>query len=102
MKTGSGSFAGFRFPPEVIVLAVRWYLRFGLSYRDLEDLLAERGITTWYRSGVNRSYNVLFKSKTGDEAQAQVEAFDDTWTCSQQAEALYNSMVQGAAPVKVA
>ena len=38
------AFAGFRFPPEVIVLAVRWYLRFGLSYRDLEELLAERGI----------------------------------------------------------
>jgi IS6 family transposase len=28
----------------VIVLAVRWYLRFGLSYRNLEELLAERGI----------------------------------------------------------
>lgn len=27
-------FAGFRFPPEVITLAGRWYLRFGLSYRD--------------------------------------------------------------------
>jgi IS6 family transposase len=38
------AFSGFRFPPEVIVLAVRWYLRFGLSYRDLEELLAERGI----------------------------------------------------------
>ena len=38
------SFAGFRFPPEVILLAVRWYLRYGLSYRDLEELLAERGI----------------------------------------------------------
>ena len=37
-------FAGFRFPPEVILLAVRWYLRYGLSYRDLEELLAERGI----------------------------------------------------------
>ena len=34
--------AGFRFPPDVIVLAVRWYLRFGLSYRDVEELLAER------------------------------------------------------------
>ena len=31
-------------PPEVILLAVRWYLRFGLSYRDLEDLLAEGGV----------------------------------------------------------
>src|SRR4029453_1490512 len=38
------AFAGFRFPPEVIVLAVRWYLRFGVSYRDLEELLAERGV----------------------------------------------------------
>ena len=37
-------FTGFRFPPEVILLAVRWYLRYGLSYRDLEELLAERGI----------------------------------------------------------
>ena len=38
------AFAGFCFPPEVIVLAVRWYLRFGLSYRDVEELLAERGV----------------------------------------------------------
>src|SRR5215218_3569611 len=37
-------FAGFRFPPDVIVLAVRWYLRFSLSYRNVEELLAERGI----------------------------------------------------------
>src|SRR3954452_14402521 len=37
-------FAGFRFPAEVIVVAVRWYLRYGLSYRDVEELLAERGI----------------------------------------------------------
>jgi hypothetical protein len=38
------AFAGFRLPADVIVLAVRWYLRFGLSYRDVEDLLAERGV----------------------------------------------------------
>jgi transposase-like protein len=38
------AFAGFRFPPEVIALALRWYLRFGLSYRDVEELLAERGV----------------------------------------------------------
>ena len=42
------AFAGFRFPPEVILLAVRWYLRFGLSYRDLEELLAERGVTVYH------------------------------------------------------
>jgi transposase-like protein len=38
------AFAGFRFPPDIIVLAVRWYLRFGLSYRYVEELLTERGI----------------------------------------------------------
>jgi IS6 family transposase len=45
--TSSGSaseFAGFRFPAEVISVAVRWYLRYGLSYRDLEELLAERRV----------------------------------------------------------
>jgi transposase, IS6 family len=38
------AFVGFYFPPDVIVLAVRWYLRFALSYRDVEELLADRGI----------------------------------------------------------
>lgn len=37
----------------------------------------------------NRNYSVLFKEKSGDEAQAQIEAFDDTWTWSQDAETLY-------------
>jgi transposase-like protein len=35
---------GYRFPREVIRVAVRWYSRYGLSYRDVEELLAERGI----------------------------------------------------------
>ena len=38
------AFTGFRFAPEVILPAVRWYLRYGLSFRDVEELLAERGI----------------------------------------------------------
>jgi transposase-like protein len=37
-------FAGFRFPSDVIVVAVRWYLRFNHSYRDVEELLVERGV----------------------------------------------------------
>jgi transposase-like protein len=44
VPTAPSAFAGFFFPPDVIVLAVRWYLRFGLSFRDVEELLAERGI----------------------------------------------------------
>jgi IS6 family transposase len=34
----------FRVPPAVITIAVRWYLRYGLSYRDVEELLAGPGI----------------------------------------------------------
>jgi transposase-like protein len=40
----TSAFAGFRFPAEVIIVAVRWYLRYNLSYRDIEELLLERGI----------------------------------------------------------
>ena len=38
-------FKHHRFPKEIILCAVRWYLRFPLSYQDVVDLLAERGIT---------------------------------------------------------
>ena len=44
-RGAESAFAGFRFPPEVIAVDVRWYLRYGLSYRDVEELLGERGIT---------------------------------------------------------
>ena len=40
----SGLFKWRQFEPEVILLAVGWYLRFSLSYRDVEELLAERGL----------------------------------------------------------
>ncbi|MFK7942019.1 MAG: IS6 family transposase [Paracoccaceae bacterium] len=36
---------GYRFPCEIILCAVRWYLRYPLSYQDVVDLLAERGIS---------------------------------------------------------
>ncbi len=39
-----------RFPPEINQYAVWLYHRFGLSHRDVEDLLAERGITVSYES----------------------------------------------------
>ena len=37
----SGLFKWRQFEPEVILLAVGWYLRFSLSYRDVEELLVE-------------------------------------------------------------
>jgi len=38
------AFVGFRFPADVIGVSVRWYLRYNLSYRDVEELMIERGI----------------------------------------------------------
>jgi transposase, IS6 family len=70
-------FAGFRFPPEVLVLAVRWYLRFGLSYRDVEELLTERAIevdhVTIYR-WVQR-----FTPLLADAARPTGHAVGDRW-----------------------
>jgi hypothetical protein len=42
--SASSLFKWRQFEPEVILLAVGWYLRFSLSYRDVEELLAERGL----------------------------------------------------------
>src|SRR5256885_13925876 len=44
VRSISGLFKWRQFEPEVILLAVGWYLRFSLSYRDVEELLAERGL----------------------------------------------------------
>jgi transposase-like protein len=44
------SYNGYRFPAEIIQQAIWLYLRFTLSLRDVEDLLAERGITVSYES----------------------------------------------------
>jgi len=42
------SYVGYRFPPEIIHRAIWFYLRFTLSLRDVEDLLAERGVAVSY------------------------------------------------------
>jgi transposase-like protein len=44
------SFARHQFPPAIIWHAVWLYLRFTLSYRDVEDLLAERGLDVSYET----------------------------------------------------
>ena len=38
------SFKGAHFPKDVILHAVFFYLRYGVSYRDLEEIMAERGV----------------------------------------------------------
>jgi IS6 family transposase len=77
LRPASSAPAGYRFPREVIALAVRWYLRYGLSYRDVEELLAERGITvdhvTVYR------WVQTFTSEFIDAARPARHSTGDRW-----------------------
>jgi transposase-like protein len=70
------AFIGFRFPADVIMLAVRWY-PLGLSYRDVEELLAERGIevdhVTIYR------WVLRFTPQSADAARPCRHAVGDRW-----------------------
>jgi putative transposase len=50
MKTHRGCYHGYRFPPEIISHAVWLYHRFSLSFRDVEELLAERGVVVTYET----------------------------------------------------
>ena len=46
--TDARAFRGFRFPAEVVLWAVRWYLAFPVSHRDLEAMLAVRPTVILY------------------------------------------------------
>ncbi len=50
MKTNSTNYCGYRFPPEIISHGVWLYHRFCLSFRDVEELLAKRGIIVTYET----------------------------------------------------
>jgi hypothetical protein len=57
-RSVSSAPAGYRFPREMIALAVRWYLRYGLSYRDVEELIADaasKSTTSRSTGGFRRS-----------------------------------------------
>jgi IS6 family transposase len=77
LRPASSAPAGYRSPREVIALAVRWYLRYGLSYHDVEELLAERGITvdhvTVYR------WVQTFTSEFIDAARPARHSTGDRW-----------------------
>ena len=50
MKKTKSLYHGHRFPAGVISCAVRWYFRFQLSLRDIEELLFERGVIVTYET----------------------------------------------------
>lgn len=62
-------FKHYRFPSEIILCAVRWYLRYPLSYQDLVDLLAEPGIT------VDRSTVFRWVQKFAPELAKRAEKY---------------------------
>jgi hypothetical protein len=73
----ASAFAGYRFPPEVITLAVRWYLRYSLSYRDVEELLAERGIEVDHVS-IYR-WVQRFAPEFAEAARPRLHVIGDRW-----------------------
>lgn len=50
MKKTKSLYHGHRFPAAIISQAVRWYFRFQLSLRDIEELLFERGVIVSYET----------------------------------------------------
>jgi len=41
-------FKGRHFEGEIVLWAVRWYCRYGVSYRDLEQMMGERGVSVYH------------------------------------------------------
>jgi putative transposase len=70
-------YRGHRFPREVIAHAVRLYLRFALSFRDVEELLAEPGITVSYETV--RRWVAKFGAQCADELRRREPRPGRTW-----------------------
>ncbi len=66
-----------RFPPDIISYAVWLYHRFNLSHRDIEDLLAERGITVSYES--IRLWGIKFGARYTRRPKRKHQGYGDTY-----------------------
>ena len=77
MKRSESAYKRHRFPPEIIQHAVWLYYRFNLSSRDIEDLLAERGITVSYES--IRLWCIKFGSKYAKRLRRRHQGYGDTF-----------------------
>lgn len=71
-------------------------LYYGDNLKILREYIADATVDLVYLDppfNSNRSYNVLFKDESGEESQAQIEAFDDTWHWNDETEAHYREIV---------
>ena len=67
----------YRFPPDIICYAVWLYYRFNLSHRDIEDLLAERGVTVSYET--IRLWCIKFGAKYARRFKRKHQGYGDTF-----------------------
>jgi len=77
MTTEAATYPGYRFPAEIINYAVWLYHVFGLSLRDVELILAERGITVTYES--IRRWVLKFGADTAARLRQRRPRPGDTW-----------------------
>jgi putative transposase len=79
MKTNTIAlnYKGFRFPPEIISHAVWLYFRFSLSFRDVEELLAQRGIVVTYETV--RQWCLKFGQTYANELRRRRPRCGDKW-----------------------
>jgi putative transposase len=77
MTSQQPSYRGYRFPPDIISHAVWLYHRFGLSCRDVEDLLAERGVTVTYEA--IRQWCLTFGLDYARRLRRRRGRLGDTW-----------------------
>ena len=77
MTSQPPSYRGYRFPAEIISHAVWVYHRFGVSFRDVEDLLAERGVTVTYES--IRQWCLTFGLEYARRLRRRRGRMGDTW-----------------------
>ncbi|MBR9851930.1 MAG: IS6 family transposase [Rhodobacteraceae bacterium] len=71
------SFKGAHFPKEVILHALFFYLRYSVSYRDLEEILAERGVSVDHAT-LNR-WIVKYSPLVADQARRRKRSCDRSW-----------------------
>ena len=77
MERDVPSYRGYRFPPEIISHAVWLYHRFGVSFRDVEDLLAQRGLTVSYEA--IRLWCITFGAASARRLKRRQGRLGDTW-----------------------
>ena len=77
MNSKSPTYRGYRFPPEIISHAVWLYHRFCVSFRDVEDLLAQRGITVSYEAV--RLWCIKFGPEYARRLKRRQSRSGDTW-----------------------